>query len=125
MSLRAIQQLEKRALQLESRQKREKLKERLTMEKVVGFTTAVVASGVGGYLEGRFDLSDGVQGDGVRLFGVPAVPVGAAVLAGAGLAVGGQVGSAMGYAGLGIGCGWSYSIGAKKGLEGAIEKGSK
>ena len=117
--MRAIQQLEKRALSLEAKDKKKRAEEKATMEKVVGFSAAFVSSAVAGYVDGRLDLTDDTTGDGTRVFGIPVVPVAGALVAAGGMAMGGSVGSAMAYSGLGIGCGWAYQNAARKGLENA------
>lgn len=118
-SVSAIQQLTERANKLEANNKRRRLEEQLTMEKVVGFGSAGVASVVAGYLDGKFDMSDGEAGNGTTVLGIPVMPVAAGVLTLGGLWFGGAVGSGVAYAGLGVGCGWGYSAGARQGAKSA------
>lgn len=115
-SMAAIQQLQDRAIKLEAKAKRQRLEEKLTMEKVIGFGTAGITSVLAGYVDGRFDLSDDVEGDGTKLLGIPVMPVAAAITTLGGLWIGGPVGSAVAYGGLGIGCGWGYKSASAQGL---------
>lgn len=117
MASTAIKQLEERALRSEKREKTRRATEKLSMEKGVGFGAAFVSSAIAGYIDGRFDLSDEVAGDGTRVFGIPIVPITGAVIAVGGMAMGGKAGSLMAYSGLGIGSGWAYQAAAKLGLE--------
>lgn len=119
MATTAIKQLVERAQRMENSIKKRKLEETITMEKVIGFGTAGVSSVLGGYLDGRFDLSDDTEGDGTKVFGIPVMPVAAGVLALGGLAVGGKAGSAMTFAAMGVGCGWSYKAASVAGLNAA------
>jgi len=118
-SMAAIKQLSERANRLEVKDKKKRAEEKLTMDKTIGFGAAFVTSAIAGYVDGRFDVSgnDTVKGDGTRVFGVPVVPVAAGIIAIGGMAVGGKVGSAMAYSGLGAACGWSYSAAMRKGQE--------
>lgn len=118
-SMTAIQQLQDKAMRLENQSKRRRLEEQLTMEKVIGFSAAGATSVLAGYVDGRFDLSDDVEGDGTKVMGIPVMPVAAGLLAFGGLAVGGKVGSALSFSGLGVGCGWAYKSAATAGLKAA------
>lgn len=119
MATTAIKQLVERAQRMENTIKKRRIEETITMEKVVGFGTAGVTSVLAGYVDGRFDLSDGEAGDGTKLMGIPVMPVAAGLLAVGGLAVGGKVGSALAFSGLGAGCGWAYKMASNAGAKGA------
>lgn len=118
-SMTAIKQLTERAVRLENRQKSAAIASKIEAEKTVGFVTAAATSAVAGYIDGKFDLSgDGGSGDGLQIFGVPVVPVAGTIVAIAGIAVGGKMGSAISYGGLGMSCGWLYGKGFREGQSG-------
>jgi hypothetical protein len=119
-SNRAIEVLTQRAQALEQRVKRTKLEDQLTTEKVVGWASAGTASVLAGYIDGRLDLSDSVAGDGTKVMGIPVMPVAAGLLCFGGLAVGGKVGSAISFAGLGVGCGWGFGAARNEGMKAAL-----
>lgn len=116
-SMAAIQQLQDRAIKLEAKNKRRAMEERLTMEKVVGFGAAGISSVLAGYVDGKFDLADGEAGDGTKLLGIPVMPIVSGITSLGGLWLGGSIGSALAYSGLGIGCGWAYKSAATQGAK--------
>lgn len=108
MSSAALAELAERNNRMEKRERVKAMTERFNGEKTTGFTTALVASTLAGYIDGKFDLKDGVDGNGVTVFGVPAMPLAAGVLVGGGLYWGGKIGNALAYSGLGVACGFAY-----------------
>lgn len=119
-SNRAIEVLTQRAQALENRVKRAKVEDQLTTEKVFGWGAAASMATLGGYLDGRFDLSDDVSGNGTTIVGIPIMPIAAGLLAVGGLAVGGKAGSAISFSGLGLGCGWGFATARSAGMKAAI-----
>ena len=120
ITMAGVKQLTERANRLEVKQKKDRLSQKATMDQIVGFSSAFVTAAVAGYVDGKYDVSgnDKVSGDGTKVFGVPVVPIAAGLMAVGGIAIGGSIGSAMAYGGLGASCGWSYSAAAAKGREG-------
>lgn len=108
MSSAALAELTERNNRMEKRERMARVMGQVTEEKTIGFASALVSSTLAGYVDGKFDMKDGVDGNGVTVFGIPAMPLAAGVLAAGGLYLGGKVGNALAYSGLGVACGWAY-----------------
>jgi hypothetical protein len=119
MSSAAIKQLTERNAQLESQRKNSLARARQEGEKFTGLAIAAASATVAGYVDGRFDLTkkDTVEGDGVRIFGAPVVPVVGLAVGVAGVWMGGKTGTALIFSALGIGCGSLYDKGRQKGIK--------
>ena len=128
MASKSITELVKRAEEgdrLKARDSSRRGKEKVNLEKTYGFGAAFGTSVVVGFLDGRFDLSDETAGDGVKVMGVPVVPVAAGLVALGAMAMGGKGGSVIAYSALGAACGWSYKAASLKGLETDISRRAK
>lgn len=115
MATTALNALKERTQRLEMSRKRARAEAKQTERQIIGALSAVGAAGAAGYVDGRLDMSDEVAGNGVTVLGVPVMPLAGVAVAVGGIAVGGGIGSALMHAGLGVGCGWTYSAAARKG----------
>ena len=108
----AIRELVARNDKMERQRKLDRVMGEVTEEKLIGFGVATVSSVVAGYLDGRFDLANKSDaGDGITVVGLPVMPMAAGALMATGLMVGGKVGAQLGFAGLGVICGYGYGRG--------------
>lgn len=111
MASASISKLADKVLRSEERDKRVRLRDKLTKEKLVGSGTAIVVSALGGYLDGKFDIlgTDTTAGDGMHVFGIPVMPVAALAALAGGLMFSGPLSTQLSYGGLGLLC---YSAGS-------------
>lgn len=126
-SLAAVRELAERANRLENRAKLERIEEKHNAEKFIGMGTAVAFASLAGYLDGRLDITkmDDIEGDGLKVIGMPVTPLAGGALLVAGLMTGGRVGGVVAYAGLGTLCGWGYQRGSIAGVKAALASASK
>lgn len=102
----AITQLTERNARLEERARKEREGSKHTMGLVIGFGAALASAAASGYADGRWDLTekDQVSGDGVRVMGMPVIPLVSVGTALAGLVVGGNMGQHLMFSALGTAC---------------------
>ncbi len=111
MASASISKLADKVLRTEEAAKRNRLRNKLTAEKVLGTGTALGVAALGGYLDGKFDIlgADSTAGDGMHVFGVPVMPVVGGLAVVGGLMFKGAIATQAAYGGLGLLC---YSVGA-------------
>ncbi len=119
MSTAAVNRLVEKNERLEKKAQKERVESRATEQKVVGMLTAVASAGVAGYIDGRYDIAgkDQTAGDGLRVMGAPVVPITGLAVGAFGVWVGGDMGNALLFSGLGMACGSVYGAAETKGFE--------
>ena len=100
----------------EARDKQARIKNKYTALNLIEQVTGLVAAPTAGYISGKLDTRfDDGSGDGIKVMGMPVVPIAGALVAVGGMFVKGSVGAAMRGAGEACAYGGLFQWGFKKG----------